>query len=174
MFTIRAATLHDASRISAHRRAMFIDMGHHDQTALDAMIAAFLPWLRKKMVAGEYLAWMAESPDGAVAGGLGLWLMDWPPHMIGPGAPRGNILNVYTEAPFRRQGVARRLMETARRMVPRTRRPRRYPSRQRRRPRTVRTTRIPTHQRDAPASRSRSGTAIFRTVLSDLHAVWSP
>ena len=92
---------------------MFIDMGHRDQAALDAMIAAFLPWLREKMIAGEYLAWMAESPDGSVAGGLGLWLMDWPPHLIGPGAPRGNILNVYTEAPFRRQGVARRLMETA-------------------------------------------------------------
>ncbi len=39
--------------------------------------------------------------------------MDWPPHMIGPGARRGNILNVYTEPRSRRLGLARRLMETA-------------------------------------------------------------
>ncbi len=65
------------------------------------------------MTAAEYLAWIAESPDGSPAGGLGLWLMDWPPHMVGPGSPRGNILNVYTEPQFRRQGIARGLMETA-------------------------------------------------------------
>ena len=39
--------------------------------------------------------------------------MDWPPHMIGPGARRGNILNVYTQPGSRRQGIARRLMEVA-------------------------------------------------------------
>ena len=33
--------------------------------------------------------------------------------MIGPGARRGNVLNVYTEPHARRQGLARRLMETA-------------------------------------------------------------
>jgi GNAT superfamily N-acetyltransferase len=33
--------------------------------------------------------------------------------MIGPGARRGNILNVYTAPPHRRRGLARRLMETA-------------------------------------------------------------
>jgi GNAT superfamily N-acetyltransferase len=42
-----------------------------------------------------------------------LWLMDWPPHMIGPGAPRGNILNVYTRPENRRMGLARGLMDAA-------------------------------------------------------------
>jgi len=88
-------------------------MGYRDEAALDAMTAAFRPWLRRKMEEGEYLTWFAESPDGAVVAGLGLWLMDWPPHMIGPGARRGNILNVYTERGSRRQGLARRLMNAA-------------------------------------------------------------
>ena len=99
--------------LAAHRRTMFVDMNYSDAAALDAMLAAFQPWLREKMVAGEYLAWLACTPDESIAAGLGLWLMDWPPHMIGPGSRRGNILNVYTEPAFRRQGIARRLMETA-------------------------------------------------------------
>jgi len=90
---------------------MFFDMGYRDTGALDRMAAAFRPWLQKKMAAGEYLAWLATGPDSSVVAGLGLWLMDWPPHLIGGAAPRGNILNVYTEPEFRRQGIARRLME---------------------------------------------------------------
>ena len=92
---------------------MFGDMGYHDQAVLEAMTAAFRPWLRRKMEEGEYLCWLAVRTDGSVAAGLGLWLMDWPPHMIGPGSRRGNILNVYTNPECRRQGLARRLMEVA-------------------------------------------------------------
>jgi GNAT superfamily N-acetyltransferase len=111
--TIRPATTADAQTIAAHRRAMFYEMGYRHAAALDAMVAAFLPWLRLRLASAEYLAWLALAPDGAIVAGLGLWLMDWPPHMIGPGAPRGNILNVYTEPAFRRQGIARRLMNEA-------------------------------------------------------------
>jgi GNAT superfamily N-acetyltransferase len=92
---------------------MFEDMGYQDADALDAMSAAFLPWLLRKMESGEYLAWVAEAPDGSVAAGVGLWLMDWVPHMIGPDKPRANILNVYTRLDCRRQGLARSLVETA-------------------------------------------------------------
>ena len=113
MFTVRPGTLADTHALAAHRRAMFSDMGHQDAAALDAMTAAFLLWVRQKMTLEEYVAWLAVSPEGSIVSGLGLWLMDWPPHMIGPGARRGNILNVYTELPFRRQGIARQLMNVA-------------------------------------------------------------
>jgi GNAT superfamily N-acetyltransferase len=33
--------------------------------------------------------------------------------MVGPGAPRANILNVYTHPPHRRRGLARELIVTA-------------------------------------------------------------
>ena len=112
-FTIRPATPDDAETLVAHRRAMFFEMGYRDEEALEAMAAAFHPWLRKKMEAGEYLAWLVIAEDGQVAAGIGLWLMDWPPHMIGPGARRGNILNLYTHPNHRRQGMARRLMGVA-------------------------------------------------------------
>jgi GNAT superfamily N-acetyltransferase len=112
-FEIRLATIGDAEIITTHRRAMFFEMGYRDQAVLDAMTAAFRPWLGRKMEEGEYLAWLAVAADGSVAAGLGLWLMDWPPHMVGPGSRRGNILNVYTNPDSRRQGLARRLMEVA-------------------------------------------------------------
>ncbi len=78
---IRAGTIEDRAAIAAHRREMFFEMGYRDDVALDAMTAAFLVWLRQRMTDAEYLAWVAVGPDGAVAG-LGLYLMDWPPHMI--------------------------------------------------------------------------------------------
>lgn len=109
---IRAARLDqkDLETIVGHRQGMFFDMGHRDEQALEMMSRKFRVWLRRKMEAGEYLAWFAVGEDGAVMGGAGLWLMDWPPHMIGGGGLRGNIVNVYTERRFRRQGIARELM----------------------------------------------------------------
>lgn len=96
---------------------MFLDMGYPDDDAMRRMCEAFRPWLVRKMQAGEYLAWLAVvdqgDDDGAVAAGLGMWLMDWPPHLLGPGPPRANILNVYTRPESRRNGLARKLMEHA-------------------------------------------------------------
>ena len=107
----------DAEIVVAHRRAMFLDMGYRDDEVLGRMCEAFRPWLLRKMQAGEYLAWFAVAQggddEGAVAASSGLWLMDWPPHLLGPGRWRGNILNVYTRPESRRNGLARRLTQTA-------------------------------------------------------------
>jgi len=113
MTEIRPATLADVDAILHHRRTMFLEMGYRDESALDAMTARFHPWLRRKMGAGEYLAWFALAPDSSIAAGLGLWLMDGPPHMLAGGRWRGNIVNVYTEPGYRRQGMARALMQVA-------------------------------------------------------------
>jgi GNAT superfamily N-acetyltransferase len=113
VYSIRLATLEDAGIIAGHRHRMFLDMGKYDPQKLEAMIDAYKPWLESKMPAGEYLSWLAMASDGTVAAGLGLWLMDWPPHVIGSGLRRGNIINVYTETPHRRQGLARMLMNAA-------------------------------------------------------------
>ena len=111
-FTLRRASAADLDILVEHRRAMFRDMGYSDEAALTSMASRFRPWLLEHLNGGDYLAWLASAPDGLIAAGTGLWLMDWPPHMIGRGARRGNILNVYTHANFRRQGLARQLMTT--------------------------------------------------------------
>ncbi|HMD49750.1 MAG TPA: GNAT family N-acetyltransferase [Bryobacteraceae bacterium] len=112
-YTIRRAAADEADTIVSHRRAMFHEMGYRDDQVLDAMCEAFRPWVIRMIHSGEYHAWFAVAPDGSIAAGLGLWLMDWPPHMVGPGARRANILNVYTSPDHRRQGLARRLMDTS-------------------------------------------------------------
>jgi ribosomal protein S18 acetylase RimI-like enzyme len=111
-FAVRHATTEDINTLVAHRRAMFVDMGYRDKRALDSMAAKCHAWLLTRMNRGEYLAWLAIAPDQSIVAGAGLWLMDWPPHMIGSG-PRGNILNVYTAVEFRRRGLAGELIRAA-------------------------------------------------------------
>jgi ribosomal protein S18 acetylase RimI-like enzyme len=111
-FAVHRASTDDIDTLVAHRRAMFVDMGYRDEAALDAMAAKCHPWLLTRMNRGEYLAWLAIAPDQSIVAGAGLWLMDWPPHMIGSGA-RGNILNVYTAVEFRRRGLAGEMVKTA-------------------------------------------------------------
>jgi GNAT superfamily N-acetyltransferase len=111
-YAVRRASADDINTLVAHRRAMFVDMGYRDEAALDSMAAKCHSWLLIRMNRGEYLAWLAIAPDGSIVAGTGLWLMDWPPHMIGTGT-RGNILNVYTAVEFRRRGLAGELMKAA-------------------------------------------------------------
>ena len=113
MYSIRTATLDDCGIIAGHRHRMFREIGKHDPQKLDGMTEAFMPWLESRMAAGEYLGWMAMASDGTVAAGLGRWLMDWPPHVLGGGSRRGNIINVYTEAAHRKRGLARLLLNAA-------------------------------------------------------------
>jgi GNAT superfamily N-acetyltransferase len=112
-FSIRRASTADLDTLVEHRRAMFQDMGYTDENAMLSMAERFAVWLLEKMNSGEYLAWVATAPDDSIAAGAGLWLMDWPPHMIGRGQRRGNILNVYTNTNYRRRGLARELIQVA-------------------------------------------------------------
>lgn len=107
---IRPAALSDLETLVAHRREMFFDIGYQDRAVLDGMASRFREWVRPRIESGEYRAWLAAAPDGSVAAGAALWLMDWPPMPFAVGSPRGNILNVYTSRGYRRRGLARRLM----------------------------------------------------------------
>ncbi len=111
-YAVRRASTDDINTLVEHRRAMFFDMGYRDQTALDSMAAKCHTWLLTRMNRGEYLAWLAIAPDHEIVAGTGLWLMDWPPHMVGSGV-RGNILNVYTAVEYRRRGLAGELVRAA-------------------------------------------------------------
>ena len=148
---------------------MFLEMGYRDPAALDSMTAAFRPWLQSKMTSREYLAWVAVDPPDRIVAGLGLWLMDWPPHLIGPGAPRGNILNVYTAPSHRRQGIARRLMDASR-LVPPKRNRSRNPPRQRPRPLSLRTLGLHPHQRDALTAIRKRGLTTLSQGPRHLHS----
>src|SRR4051812_44048376 len=110
-YRVRAATAADVDALVHHRLAMFTEMG----TAFDAPVIRqmFRDWLLKMMPAAEYLAWVCDTPAGDVVAGARLPLPKWPP---GPSALASEriayVYNVYTEPAHRKQGLARRLMDT--------------------------------------------------------------
>ena len=106
--TIRPIGVGDADTVTRHRHRMFVDAGKPDDAVLRAMSDAFLPWVRTKLQAGQYFGWFAED-GGRVVSGVGMMVIEWPPHPLHVEPLRGYILNVYTEPEWRGQGLAKRL-----------------------------------------------------------------
>lgn len=110
MYELRMAGVEDVAHVVRHREGMFRDMGLEFDYA--AMTTAFEPWLRDTLTSGVYRGWVAQTAAGVVVAGAGLTVLPWPP---GPQDVRGRcafVYNVYVEPEHRRQGLARRLMET--------------------------------------------------------------
>ncbi len=95
----------DLHIITAHRRKMFEDMGA-DASVLDAMADSFAAWLKPRLEDGRYFGYIVEE-NGAVIAGIGIMLLDWPPHMLHPeSGQRGYILNLFVEPEHRGKGIA--------------------------------------------------------------------
>jgi GNAT superfamily N-acetyltransferase len=110
--TLRPVDTGDLELICRHRHEMFKASGR-EEALLAPMTAAFRPWLEPRLKAGDYFGWIAEI-DGTPAGGLGMMVLDWPPHPSHPSeAARGYILNVYVEPEHRGKGIAGALMRQA-------------------------------------------------------------
>ena len=111
MFPIRPAISADAALIASHRRAMFEAMQSAGPEVLDEMTRSFEPWLLPRLADGRYLGWIA-SDQGRPIASAGLLLLDWPPHPRHPAnSQRGYILNLFVDPAYRRQGLARKLIE---------------------------------------------------------------
>ena len=110
--TVRHIGPADAGTVTRHRHRMFVEAGKPDDAALAAMSAAFLPWVQAKLENGGYFGWFAEA-GGAVVSGIGMMVLEWPPHPLHLEPLRGYILNVYTEPAWRGRGLAVRLTRLA-------------------------------------------------------------
>jgi ribosomal protein S18 acetylase RimI-like enzyme len=119
-FTVREATVADAPVIARHRAEMFRDMGRLPPALYPHLVSAGSRYLAEVLASGEYSGWLATPagmPDQVVAG-AGLLQRRVPPHPSnGPDGVvltegrQGLVINVYTERPWRRRGLARLLME---------------------------------------------------------------
>jgi GNAT superfamily N-acetyltransferase len=110
--TYRLVTAADLDLICRHRHEMFKASGRTD-AIVQPSTDAFREWLRPHLADGSYFGWFAFA-DGAVVAGLGMMVIDWPPHPSHPlQAHRGYVLNVFVEPPWRGQGLARALMGMA-------------------------------------------------------------
>jgi GNAT superfamily N-acetyltransferase len=76
------------------------------------MAAAMELWLRHAIPANTYRAWVAVAGNGAIVAGSGLIVIPWPPGPMSMDPRCGFVFNVYTEPAHRKQGLARRLMDT--------------------------------------------------------------
>ncbi len=110
-YRFRRATLDDVEIIIHHRSTMFTDMGL-DPVKIKSWEAPFRLWVRPRLETNEYLGFFAVRGADVIAG-AGLWMQDWLPSPQTVSPKRGYIMNVYTEPPFRKQGLARRLVESA-------------------------------------------------------------
>jgi formylglycine-generating enzyme required for sulfatase activity/ribosomal protein S18 acetylase RimI-like enzyme len=115
-YRLRRATPADADLITYHRRAMFEAMGYTDAASSAAMGANFVGWVRERLERDVYRGWLAIDPAiterEVVIAGAGLWIIDWPPHILDPRTGRAYILNIYTDPAHRRRGLARWLTQT--------------------------------------------------------------
>ncbi len=109
-YSIRQASLADIPHIVSQREQMFRDMGISAE--FDDMRAACELWLRHAIPVKTYHGWIAVAAGGEVAGGGGLIVMPWPPGPVSIDPRCAMVFNVYTVSNHRKQGLARRLMET--------------------------------------------------------------
>jgi GNAT superfamily N-acetyltransferase len=103
----------DAALVVRHRESMFREAGSNP-SRVAASLPAFERWVRRRLIDGRYVGFVAESEDGAVAASIGLMVIDWPPHPKHPlAAGRGYVLNLYVEPRYRRMGLGADLMARA-------------------------------------------------------------
>ena len=101
----------DLEEVLAHRRGMFHDMGYTDPLTLTAVAESSRDFIRRGLYEGWYRGWFAVAGD-RIAAGAGLLITDWVAHPLSPHDPRrAYVLNVYTYPEFRRNGLAKQLME---------------------------------------------------------------
>jgi GNAT superfamily N-acetyltransferase len=109
--TIRSASLADIPEIVRQRRRMYEEMHYTDPGALKTMCTLTGSYLQTAIPNGSFHAWLACHAERPVAGGA-VVITPWPAHTYDLECRRATILNVYTDPDYRRQGIARLVMET--------------------------------------------------------------
>jgi GNAT superfamily N-acetyltransferase len=109
---LRPATVADADVIAHHRVAMFKEMGEIDDAEdISSLLAASRQRLIEQLTSGEYVGWVAVH-DGTVVAGAGVLLHQYLPSPQNlRGRPTAYVLNVFTEPPHRRRGLASELLQ---------------------------------------------------------------
>jgi GNAT superfamily N-acetyltransferase len=124
-FDVRPATPSDAVIVASQRVAMFRDMGRTTPAIEPSLLESCTNYFAGALASGDYVGWLAEAAatPRAVIGGAGVQFRPLLPRTDPTGrlllvGREGLILNVHVDPAHRRQGVARRLMETIIRWAP--------------------------------------------------------
>jgi GNAT superfamily N-acetyltransferase len=106
-YLFRPIDARDTALIAEHRRRMFEEAGME----YSAMTEPFCRWLDAQFSEESYTGWIAILQGEPVAG-IGMIVLDWPPHPRHPeNNRRGYILNLFVNPEHRRRGIAAKLIE---------------------------------------------------------------
>lgn len=90
---------------------MFESMGFRDTACNDEMDESAAAFLAEAIPRGEYRGWMVTTPEGEVIAGGGLSVIHLPGKPFNPKGLSTYLMSLYVEPSYRRQGIARRLVE---------------------------------------------------------------
>jgi GNAT superfamily N-acetyltransferase len=113
MHRIRLATLDDADELIRLRLDFLEEVGNL-KAGVDGgeLGAAMREYLARKMPAGEFLAWVAES-GGAIVATSGVTLFERPPNGSNLSGLEAYLSNMYTLLAWRGRGLGTALVATA-------------------------------------------------------------
>jgi len=107
---VRQATLADLADLVRLRRVMFESMGFApEQLAPTDEAVAY--YLRRAIPAGQFYGWLALTDEGAAVGSGGVVVDQHPPGPNNLSGQVGYIMNLSIVPAYRRQGIARRIMQ---------------------------------------------------------------
>lgn len=109
---LRSATESDLPVLTAFRGQMFRDMGWTDEERLEQLAPRYEAYLRERWGVGEFASWIAEQ-DGQAVGAVSVLWERVPPTVRNLSGRQAYILGLYVVPSGRRQGIARRLLESA-------------------------------------------------------------
>ena len=112
---LRPAVVADIPALVSHRRRMFEDMYAdkavvRDRVAYEAMDTAYADILRYEIPAGSTRAWVIDD-GGIIAASGALKFTDWLPRPDGQRRGLVYVHSVYCVPEYRRQGLARRILQ---------------------------------------------------------------
>lgn len=101
VWTLRRTASTDAQLVAAHGQYREADAARRP---------GYAAWVRSRIERGSYIGWLAVV-EGTVVGGAGAVLLDWGPTRANPCGEMARVVNVFTDEPWRRRGIARALVE---------------------------------------------------------------
>ena len=112
-FRVIRARQGDLALLVEHRLRMWHDIHPEFGTRIEKSRPYTRRWINEKLSAGELIGFIARAPDGTVAGSGCVWLREEAPRPGDSLHVVPYLMSMYTEERFRRQGVARRVLEQA-------------------------------------------------------------
>lgn len=107
---IRLATAANTHIVAEQRVRLLVDTGRLTPDAAATLLARLPPLLAPMLASGEYIGWLAETPESVVVAGAGVQLRRLLPRPETLTDREALVVNVYVAPTHRRLGLARRLM----------------------------------------------------------------